>query len=172
MLHVRAYVCKLRRVNPQRRRSPRLCTTSLSRLSVVLRTAVEWPACRVPSSCSRRRRRAELLRLQRVRTAGQGGAIRHDDAEGWTAAASCAQGAGRRALVAEERLIAFIPARSALINASFFARVQPLICCSRARASSIDAQASAQPDVERRWSEKLNRWCASLRGQRRPGSPT
>lgn len=58
--------------------------------------------------------------------------------------------AGGRAFMADERLIAFIPERSALINASFFARVQPLICCSRARASSIDASRSEKTSVSGR----------------------
>ena len=54
---------------------------------------------------------------------------------------------GRRAFMADDRLNAFIPARSALTRASFFARVQPLICRSRARASSIDDRSSEYTSV-------------------------
>ena len=54
---------------------------------------------------------------------------------------------GGRAFMADERLITFIPERSALIKASFFARVHPLIWRSRARASAIDARGSEKTSV-------------------------
>jgi hypothetical protein len=125
-------------------RAPKTVNNILTTLTVVLRTAVEWGViARVPCAI-------KLLKAPK----GEASFYDFDEFERLVKAAQSESltqllvlpggeaGLGAASYLRDARLSRFRPLRSAAIKASFFARVQPLICRSRARASSIEVNTS------------------------------